>query len=133
MKTKASQCNTEYHKLYEMIKSLEDYSEVSNKEEMKIIVKNLFNDYNKKRVAENTKGHHGIAYKTIHDDSSSSDSHTVFFTTESERNDVFDDWQHEFNFDDIFLESLTYRTPSPNLHDITKIYRDDNNIIYIAK
>jgi hypothetical protein len=153
---KPKQCESDFHKLIESIKLLEDYSEIANKEELISLITKIRKEYEHfKRVVSN-KGCYGIKYKTIHDDSSWFDKHEIYFLTEKERDDVFDDWshglcwfdKHEIYFltekerddvfddwshglywDETFDDNILFPTPSPNFYDAEKIYRDKKSKI----
>lgn len=125
------QCKTDFHELIKMINSLEDYSEISNKNEMIEIIKKLYYENNKLKLRITKEMRFGIRYKTIGDDSSYSDTHEVYFLTHEERDNVFDDWSNDLYWDDLLKDDLLYRTPSPNFHSAEKIYRS-NGITYVA-
>jgi hypothetical protein len=126
---KPKQCESDFHKLIESIKLLEDYSEIANKEELISLITKIRKEYEHfKRVVSN-KGCYGIKYKTIHDDSCWFDKHEIYFLTEKERDDVFDDWSHGLYWDETFDDNILFPTNSPNFYDAEKIYRDKKSKI----
>lgn len=126
--TEAKQINSNYHILYNMIEALEDYDVIENKKEILSTIKQLFNEYSELKNNINNKGQFGIEYYTIHDDSSYADKYTQFFTNEKERDNVFDDWNNDRYWDNIFQQELNYRTPGSNFHNPTKIVRLNGEI-----
>ena len=124
------QNDTKYHQLYLMLK--DDHNDGSNKGELLSIVKELYHNYIELIEIIDNKGKYGIRYKTIGEDSSSSDTYEQFFNTKTKRDDVYDDWINDRYYDLIFDEYLQYPTPSPNCHDIIKIFKE-NGVIYEEK
>ena len=127
----AKQCNTDFHKLVKKINSLEDYSEITDKNEIIEIIEKIYYDYNRLKLRIASEMRFGIRYKTIGEDSSYSDTHEDYFMTQEERDNVFDDWKSGLYWDDLFKNDLLYKTPTPNFHNAEKIYRS-NGITYVA-
>lgn len=125
------QANTEFHKLYNDIVNMDDYSPLENRKNILKQVKDLFNHYSNIEEDLNDNGNYGIRYKTIHDDSRYPDTSEVFFLTEKDRDNVFEDWSNGLYWDNIFEQDLKYRTPGTNFHDAVKIVRIGKKI-YVA-
>jgi hypothetical protein len=111
-----------------MLKEADDYYPKEDRKEMLNLIKELYNDNQKLLNNKDDNGKYGIRYKTIHDDSKWSDNHTQFFRTKQKRDNVFDDWINERYWDAILETELEYRTPSPNVHDIAKIFKEGKNV-----
>jgi len=122
------QNDSKYHLLYLMLKEADDYYPKEDRKEMLNLIKELYNDNQKLLNNKDDNGKYGIRYKTIHDDSKWSDNHTQFFRTKQKRDNVFDDWINERYWDAILETELEYRTPSPNVHDIAKIFKEGKNV-----
>ena len=106
---------TKYHELKTKILEIEDWQ--LEKDEKKVITKiidELYEGYVKQHKKSNRNGNYGLKYYTIHDDSSYWDEHTVFFITEEERDQVYNDWGRGAYWDDMFDDELMYRTPGSN-------------------
>jgi hypothetical protein len=118
------QNDSKYHLLYLGLKSADDYFPIEDRKELLDLIKELYNE-NKSLIEEkDDKGKYGITYKTVHDDSRYSDKHEQFFRAKSKRDDVYDDWINERYWDSTFEQELQYRTPSPNVHEIKKVFRE---------
>ena len=122
------QNDTKYHQLYLMLQDADDYYPKEERKELLDLIKELHEDNQALIEEDNDKGKYGIRCKTIHDDSRWSDSHEQFFKTKSKRDDVFDDWINGRCWDEIFETELQYRTPSPNVHEIEKVFKEGRNI-----
>ena len=118
------QNSSKYHLLHLGLKSADDYFPKEDRIELLDLVKNLYNENESLLKEKDDKGKYGIIYKTIHDDSKWSDKHEQFFRTKSKRDDVYDDWINKRYWDNDFEQELQYRTPSPNVHDIKKVFRE---------
>ena len=122
------QNETKYHLLYLGIKD-DTYSyDEEDKENLLKIVKELYHDHQNLTQEKDDNGKYGIRYKTVHDDSRWSDTHEQFFATKTKRDNVYDDWINDRYWDSIFEEDLEYRTPSPNVHDIVKVFKEGGKI-----
>ena len=122
------QNDSKYHLLYLKLKSADDYFPKEDRKELLNLVKELYNENQSLILENNDKGKYGIAYKTIHDDSKWPDKHEQFFSSKSKRDDVYDDWINDRYWDITFEQELQYRTPSPNVHDIKKVFREGGKI-----
>lgn len=119
------QNDSKYHILYLMLKDEADYFPKKDRGELLELIKELYSDNQKLLNYQDEDGKFGIRYKTIHPDSSFSETYEQFFYTKQKRDNVFDDWINDRCWDPIFEEELEYRTPSPNVHDIEKIFISD--------
>ena len=122
------QNDSKYHELFLMLKDADDYFPKDERKELLELIKNLYFDNQELLNDKDDNGKYGIRFKTVHDDSCYSDKHTQFFSTKRKRDDVFDDWINERYWDKIFECELQYRTPSPNVHDIVKVFKEGENI-----
>jgi hypothetical protein len=71
----------------------------------------------------------GLKYQTIHDDSSWFDNHELFFETEEERDEVYENWGKGLHWDSQNNKELKYPTPQPNyFHSHTiKVNKTENH------
>lgn len=122
------QNDSKYHQLYLMLKDADDYYPKEDRKEMLNLIKELYEDNQELINDKDDDGKYGIRYKTVHDDSKWSDKHTQFFRTKRKRDDVFDDWINERYWDAILETELQYPTPSPNVHDIAKVFKEGENV-----
>lgn len=113
------QSDTKYHKLYLALQNVDDYFPKEDRVELLSMIKDLYNEH----CEVKSKGSYGISYKTIHDDSSYSDSFTKFFESEKERDDVYEDWVNFKTWDKVFEQELKYPVPTPNVYRITKVFK----------
>jgi len=122
------QNDTKYHLLYLMLKDADCYFPKEDRKELLDLIKELYKSNQKFINEKDENGKYGIRYKTIHDDSKYSDNHTQFFASKRKRDDVFDDWINERYWDSIFEMELEYPKPTPNLHDVIKVFKEGKNI-----
>ncbi len=122
------QNDSKYHQLFLMLKDEDDYFPKENRKELLGLIKELYEDNQELLRDKDDDGKYGIRYKTIHDDSSYSDKHTQFFRTKQKRDDVYDDWINKRYWDSILETKLQYPTPSPNVHDIFKVFKEGKNV-----
>lgn len=122
------QNDTKYHQLFLMLKDADDYYPKKDRKELLELIKELYGDNQELLNDKDDSGKYGIRYKTIHDDSSYSDTYTQFFRTKQKRDDVYDDWINDRRWDSILETELQYPTPSPNIHDIVKIFKEGSNV-----
>jgi len=118
------QNDSKYHLLQLGLKSADDYFPIEDRKELLDLIKELYNENQSLIEEKDNKGKYGIAYKTVHEDSKWSDKHEQFFAAKSKRDDVYDDWINDRYWDSTFEQELQYRTPSPNVHDIKKVFRE---------
>lgn len=126
---KPKQTQTGYHAIMDAINDLINYQEV-NPAELKVLIKKLHDEHQFLKLLAAVNGSFGIRYKTSEELSMHADSNTIFFSTETERDNIYDDWKNNLYWDEAFNDVLFYRTPNPNCHDIEKIYRGENDEIY---
>lgn len=124
----ALQNKTKYHELYQFLNKLEETYYIADISNMKELVKNLYKEYNEFISEKDDEGKYGIRYKTIHDDSSYSDVYEQFFISKEKRDKIYDDWMNDLYYDNIMEIHLPYPTPSPNVHSIEKIFKNDEKI-----
>ena len=122
------QNDSKYHQLYLMLKDVDDYFPKEERKELLDLIKELYQDNQELLNDKDDEGKYGLRYKTVHDDSRYSDKHVQFFTTKQKRDNVFDDWINDRYWDNIFETELEYRTPSPNVHDIVKVFKEGGNV-----
>ena len=122
------QNDSKYHLLYLGLKNQDDYFPIEDRKELLDLIKDLYNENQSLVKEKDGSGKYGITYKTIHDDSSWSEPHEQFFNTKAKRDDVYDDWVNGRYWDNIFEQYLQYRRPSPNVHDIKKVFKECGNI-----
>lgn len=122
------QNDSKYHQLYLMINDADDYFPKEDRKELLSLIKELYYDFQKHDMEKDDDGKYGIKYKTIHDDSFYCDKHVQFFSSKQKRDNVYHDWINDRNWDDIFNIDLQYPTPSPNVHDIIKVFKEGGNI-----
>lgn len=122
------QNDSRYHKLYLALQEANDYLPAEDKKELLDMIKVLYQDYLDLDEYRDDAGRYGIRYKTIHDDSKYADRHVIFFSSKSKRDKVFEDWKNGFYWDKIFNQQLQYAPPSPNLHDIEKVFKEGGKI-----
>jgi hypothetical protein len=122
------QNDTKYHQLYLMLEDADDYYPKEDRRELLSLIKELYEENQELLNEEDDKGKYGIRCKTIPEDSRYSDTHEQFFQTKSKRDDVYDDWINDRYWDKIFETGLQYRTPSPNIHGIIKVFKEGDKI-----
>jgi hypothetical protein len=127
-KFKMEQKRSKYHKLYSLLREADDYFPIEDREEVLELVKELYKDNNIVQKDLDKNGKYGISYKTIHDDSRFSDNHTSFFSSKKKRDEVYDDWINGRNWDTELNTELFYPTPTPNVHKITKVFKEGKEI-----
>ncbi len=129
--TKAKQMNTIYH---ELVEKLDDEDGIMNidanfKEQYIELIGKAYKEFTKLKQAENEQGNHGIRYTKCHYDSSTLDTYQIWFTTEKERDDVYDDFQKKLYWDEIFEDHLPYnQTRFDNFNLGKKVTRIGNKI-----
>lgn len=123
------QNDSKYHHLYLMVNDNKFYA-WEGKEEILKLIKDIYEDHQEIIKEKDDDGKYGIRFKTIHDDSSYSDTHEQFFMTKQRRDNVYDDWINGRHWDSILDTELDYRTPSPNVHDIVKVFKEGESKVY---
>ena len=122
------QNNTKYHQLYLMLKDADDYYPKEDRKELLDLVKELYEENQELLRKEDYKGRYGITYNTIQEDSRYSDKHEQFFATKQKRDNIYDDWVDGRYWDKIFETDLQYKTPSPNVYEIKKVFKESGKI-----
>jgi hypothetical protein len=122
------QNNSKYHQLYLMLQDADDYFPKEDRKELLGLVKELYKDNQEILNIRDDEGKYGVRYKTVGDDSKFSDKHEQFFTTKSKRDAVFDDWINDRYWDNILDVELQYPVPSPNVHNITKVFKEGKDV-----
>jgi len=122
------QNDSKYHQLYLGLKDADDYFPKESRKEMLSLIKELYKENQDLLNEDDDKGKYGIRYKTIGELSKWSDTGYQFFRSKSKRDDVYDDWINGRYWDKIFETELQYRTPSPNVHEIVKIFKESGNV-----
>ena len=122
------QNNTKYHQLYLMLKDADDYYPKEDRKELLDLVKELYEENQELLRKEDYKGRYGITYNTIQEDSRYSDKHEQFFATKQKRDNIYDDWVDGRYWDKIFETDLQYKTPSPNVSEIKKVFKKSGKI-----
>lgn len=120
------QNDSKYHQLYLLVKDSKDFICEDDKTDILKTIKELYHEHIE--YINDSNGKYGIRYTTCHDDSRYQDKHTQFFISKEKRDNVYDDWINDRYWDNIFNEELEYRTPSPNVGDIKKIFKYDGHI-----
>jgi hypothetical protein len=119
---------TKYHKLAEKIINLPSWDDLTDtKEELFSLVKEVYNEHLKFEKVRNENGRYGIRYYTVPEDSRFSDVYISMFHTEKERDLVFDSWDKEVNWDNVFEQELEYPTPH-NMVKKEKIIKEGKTI-----
>lgn len=116
------QNDSKYHLLYLKLK------EEGCEKEVLELVKDLYQENQELLSEKDDEGKYGIRYKTIHDDFGYADKHEQFFLSKEKRDNVFEDWMEGRFWDRIFNTELEYRTPSPHVHDIVKVFKESGKI-----
>jgi len=122
------QNDSKYHQLYLMLQDADDYFPKEDKKELLELIKELYKDNQEIVDIRDDRGKYGIRFKTVGDDSKFSDKHEQFFVIKSKRDNVYEDWINERYWDKIFEIPLQHPTPSPNVHNIIKVFREGKNI-----
>ena len=122
------QNDSKYHQLFLMLQEAKDYFPKEDRNELLNLIKELYEDNQMLDKDNDDNGKYGIRYKTIPEDSCWSDKHEQFFSSKQKRDNVFDDWINNRYWDSILDTELQYRTPSPNVYDIVKVFKEGNNI-----
>lgn len=122
------QNDTEYHQLYLMLQDADDYFPKEDRKDLLRLVKKLYHSHQDIIESRDDEGKYGIRYKTVHEDSKYADTHTQFFSSREKRDNVYADWIDDRYWDNIFEEELQYRTPSPNVHNIIKVFKEGKEI-----
>ena len=122
------QNDSKYHQLYLMLKDEDDYFPKEDRKYLLNLIRELYENNQALLNIVDNEGKYGIEYKTIHDDSRWSDTHTQFFRSKKKRDNVFDDWINKRSWDSIMQTDLQYPTPVPNIHNIVKIFKEGENI-----
>lgn len=126
----ANQNNTKFHELYLILKSADDYFPKEDRKELLKLIKELYESEIDRNELEDENGTYGIAYTTIHDDSSYYDHHTKFFSSKEKRDNVYQDWFKGLYWDNIFECELEYPTPTPNFGNMEKIFKHGDKIFF---
>lgn len=118
------QNDTKYHELYLMLQDENIYlPSVEDRNKLLTLIKELYSDNSNLIKKEDDNGKYGIRYKTIGEDSSYSDTKEQFFSSKEKRDKIYDDWVNNCSWDSILNLELEYPTPTPNIHDIVKIFK----------
>jgi hypothetical protein len=122
---------TKYHAIYQQLKELgnSDYQNFNDKKN-KILtsLKEVYDEYLVLGKEKDFKGKWGIRFSTVGDDSKYADEFDIFFDSKTKRNNIFDDWKAEKNYDNIFDTPIAYPLPGPNLHGLKKIFKENKKI-----
>jgi len=121
------QNDSKYHLLYLSLKDADEWFPKEDRKELLDLIKQLYEDNQKLVKNKDDEGKYGIRYSTIGCDDSYSTISEQFFSSKKRRDDVFDDWGKGGYWDDIFNTELSYPRPSPNLHNIIKIFKEEEN------
>lgn len=131
-----NQEKTNYHKIVNMFKSIEDFGDDSirifNSTDVNLILElckksyKELTDLNKKldKLEENT---YGIRYFIYDDDGSGLTKFETFFYNKERRDTVYADWENNYTWDETMKDYLEYPAPS-NLNKMVKIFKFNNKI-----